>query len=1130
MTDVADRHAREQSLDTSQSFIVQAPAGSGKTELLTQRFLALLARVEKPEEILAITFTRKAAGEMRDRILTALERAADETPPEQAHEALTWRLARAARNRDDELAWGLLDSPARLKVMTIDSLHAILSRQMPLLSGAGGSLPIAGRPELLYREAARRTLTRAGDGDETGLAARALLAHLDNRFDRAESMLSGLLGRREQWLPRVAGPGRLSRAERRAWLEGSIRRQVEAGMKLARESCPPGVMEALPALAVAAARELEDAGVDSPVIACRGLTAWPAADADALAEWRGLAEILMRRDGKAWRKAVNKNLGFPPGGCRATRDVRALLAGLDPDDRFLEELRDVRNSPDWRYTDRQWALLDRLLTLLPACAAELALVMREQGCADYVAVATAAHQALADGDGPTDLALSLDYRIRHILIDEFQDTSRSQIRLLQELTAGWEEGDGRTLFCVGDPMQSIYGFREAEVGLFLDVRRGGRVNEVPIDSLTLEVNFRSDRGLVDWVNETLATVMPDHEEPRLGAVTYVPAVAFHGQGPGAAVEYHAFEDDDGSAEAHRIRELVDRIAAHEPGASIAVLVRARAHLEKIAPRLKEAGIRFQAVEIEALLERQVIQDLLALTRALCHEADRTAWLSVLRAPWCGLTLAELLAVGTDPQKTIWQQIQAEAGKLETRSRSRLDRLRAALSVALSERGRRPLHRLVEGAWLRLGGPACLTDAAGLDDARSFFRRLREFETAGDIDEVTDLEDLFGDLYAAPDPEASGALQLMTIHKAKGLQFDHVFLPGLQKTSRGGDKQLLHWMDVPREDGFDDLLLSAVEERGADHDPLHLFLKRQEDKKRAFELGRLLYVAVTRARRTVHLFASLTFAGEGETRTPRTPRTGALLNLLWPRCKEWFVAALGTAAGGQGSVAPGPERASPAFPRLADDWLLPDAPAALSIETAPALEFPELPRVEFWWAGRTARAVGTVVHRMLERMADTDPALWSPECLRAQRGLWELLLAEQGLEGEALDRASARVSRALGLIMEDEAGRWILFGDHREARCEHPLAGLVDGAVIHVVIDRSFVTEDGTRWVIDYKTGEHEGADLDAYLDREVDRYRDQVERYATMLTGLAPGNDVRVGLYFPLHGVLRSWTPPSASE
>ena len=115
-------------------------------------------------------------------------------------------------------------------------------------------------------------------------------------------------------------------------------------------------------------------------------------------------------------------------------------------------------------------------------------------------------------------------------------------------------------------------------------------------------------------------------------------------------------------------------------------------------------------------------------------------------------------------------------------------------------------------------------------------------------------------------------------------------------------------------------------------------------------------------------------------------------------------------------------------------------------------------------------------------------------------------------------------------MEDEAGRWILFGSHREARCEHPLAGLVDGAVIHAVIDRSFVAEDGTRWIIDYKTGEHEGADLDDYLDREVDRYRDQVERYATMLTGLAPAKKVRVGLYFPMHGVLRSWTPPSASE
>jgi ATP-dependent exoDNAse (exonuclease V) beta subunit len=1124
MTDIADRRARDEALDAGGSFIIQAPAGSGKTELLTQRFLALLARVEKPEEILAITFTRKAAGEMRDRILTALESAAGDKTPAASHEALTLRLAREARRRDRELGWGVMHSPARLKVMTIDSLHAILSRQMPLLSGAGGALAIADRPASLYREAARRTLMRAGDDDSSGAAARSLLAHLDNRFDRAETMLTGLLARREQWLPRVAGPGRLTENERRQWLEGSIRRQIEAGMAVARRACPADVLSGLPPLADFAARQLEAEGAESPVLACRGLTVWPDADARTLDQWKGLTEILMLKSGKDWRKTVTRTLGFPAGGRRETLDMRALLGRLQGEHGFLGELRDIRSAPDWRYPEGQWEMLNRLLTLLPECAAELTVVMREQGSSDYVAVSAAAHQALSDGDAPTELALSLDYLISPILVDEFQDTSRSQVRLLNELTAGWEAGDGRTLFCVGDPMQSIYGFREAEVGLFLETRRQGRINEVPIESLTLEVNFRSDQGVVDWVNETLKAVMPDQEEPRLGAVTYVPAVAFHASGDAPPLVCHAFEEDDGSAEAACVAEVVAGIRGRDPEADIAVLVRARSHLEHIAPKLKESGIRFQAVDIEPLLERPAIQDLLALTRALAHLADRTAWLAILRAPWCGLSLGELLRVATDPTRTIWEQLQENASsKIGESSRRRLMRLVGTLARAMDEIGRRPLHRAVEGAWLELGGPATLADQAGLEDARRFFERLRGLETAGELDEIADIDTLFTDLYAAPDPDASSRLQLMTIHKAKGLQFDYVLLPGLHRITGGNDKQLLHWMEVPRSDGSADLLLSAVEERGAERDPLHNYLRLQEDKKSAFELGRLLYVAVTRARRQVHLFGSIRFPEDDDER-PRAPVRGSLLELLWPHCERPFVESLRERA------PPPYPRASrdAAYPRLADDWSLPAPPPPLDWESGRHIPATDESQVEYWWAGRAARAVGTVVHRMLERLADSGQDAWYAGRLLDERALWERMLAEQGLEGGTARDASERVMRALNGILNDETGRWILFGDHDDARCELPVAGIVEGGVVHAIVDRSFVDADGTRWIIDYKTGEHEGADLESYLDREIERYQPQLERYAGLLAALSPGQDIRVGLYFPMHGALRSWKPPAA--
>ena len=138
MVDIADLDQRRHALDPSRSFIVQAPAGSGKTELLIQRYLVLLSRVQSPEEIAAITFTRKAAAEMRKRVLQALASARTEVKPPETHLALTWEHARAALERDGALGWRLEENAARLRIQSIVSLCASLTRLMPVLAAFGG--------------------------------------------------------------------------------------------------------------------------------------------------------------------------------------------------------------------------------------------------------------------------------------------------------------------------------------------------------------------------------------------------------------------------------------------------------------------------------------------------------------------------------------------------------------------------------------------------------------------------------------------------------------------------------------------------------------------------------------------------------------------------------------------------------------------------------------------------------------------------------------------------------------------------------------------------------------------------------------------------------------------------------
>src|SRR5205085_4777358 len=188
-------------------------------------------------------------------------------------------------------------------------------------------------------------------------------------------------------------------------------------------------------------------------------------------------------------------------------------------------------APAEKYTDEQWQTLSAMLELLPRAAAHLKLVFAERGETDFSEVAQGAVRALGTADSPTDLLLALDTRIRHILVDEFQDTSYSQWELLERLTAGWTmEGElrdsGRTLFLVGDPMQSIYRFREAKVALFLQAWDAG-LGSVKLERLTLTTNFRSQAGLVDWYNASFPAILPAEADPASRAVPYSRATPKH---------------------------------------------------------------------------------------------------------------------------------------------------------------------------------------------------------------------------------------------------------------------------------------------------------------------------------------------------------------------------------------------------------------------------------------------------------------------------------------------------------------------------------------------------------------------------------------------------------------------------
>ena len=803
-----DAAARARALDVAHSFIIRAPAGSGKTELLAQRVLALLAQADAPEEVVAITFTRKAAAEMKDRLLQSLADAVAPSSPQPAHRALTLQLARRAAARDRELGWDLTANPARLRVQTIDALALWLAQQLPITARFAAITQVTEQAEPLYSAAAHSTLalidSSASADAHDGAVARhltRLLTHLDNDWPRVHRLLSGMLARRDQWLRHL---GHLDREALEAPMQQECSRQIErVCAALAAVNADP-IEKELIALARYAAGNLPN---DSRLSPCADLQRMPEASFRRLDAWRALTALLLTNDG-SWRTRFSKAEGFPSfaGAAPFKQRIAALVDTLRSNDTLRDALHGLRDLPSPHFTAAQWAVLESIVAVLPRAAAQLMLTFSNAGESDFVQLTRAAVDALGVDDAASDVVHALDARIRHLLIDEFQDTSITQFELIERLVADWQPGDGRTMFVVGDPMQSIYRFREAEVGLFLRAWNRG-IASSPLMRLQLTRNFRSRRELVEWANCAFVRVLPAASDMASGAVAFEASVAYLAADTSQpeAVKFNALIDAAPYDEAARVVELLRRLQRDDPAASIALLVRARPHLAQIVPALREAGLTFTAVELEQLLARPLIGDLLALTRALEHLADRVAWLAVLRAPWCGLTLADLSALAEDaPGSTVWQLVRdpSRTSQLSLDGQQRLARVASVLGRALELRGRGPLVERVRETWWLLGGPACISAAADHADAESFFDHLaRNEERSRGVVDVAAFETSLVRLYAAADAQATGRLQVMTIHKAKGLEFDYVVVPGLDRLTTGDEPQLMQWLERPTESGY-----------------------------------------------------------------------------------------------------------------------------------------------------------------------------------------------------------------------------------------------------------------------------------------------------------------------------------------
>jgi ATP-dependent exoDNAse (exonuclease V) beta subunit len=1076
---LADAGARTAAIDPTRSVCVSAPAGSGKTELLIQRFLGLLARVDYPESVLAITFTRKASAEMLERILEALNAAAAAAPVEGEHEARTRSLAAAVLLRDRALGWGLLENGNRLRVRTIDSFCAELARQMPLLSTLGGAVGVVDDAGELYREAAEGLLAGLREAPEDDPELAALLRHLDNNWERLAGLLTSLLARRDQWF------GYLGAHREPGASEASLRHALRAlteDMLAELEAC-----------------FAPHAAVLDPLLAWRHdsgngiqLRAVPGSRAAELAAWQELADVLLTKQG-GWRKRVNAREGGFPGGSKV-HEVAAMKA-------FLEDIAGQRSlavslgrvrllpTPD---DSGAWPLLAQLARLLPRALAQLFLVFQRRGAVDHAQMALAALDALGEDEAPTELALRLDYVIEHILVD------------------GWAEHNAaspeapRTVLVVGDGMQSIYGFRDANVSLFLKAREEG-FNGLRLEALQLSSNFRSVAPVVDWVNARFADAFPAADDVVAGRVRYTPATTTR-DGPGG-VAVRLFRDEDTDATAAAEADFVAaRIAAAlqaAPAQSCAVLGRTRRQLQPVLARLRRAGLAVAAQDVDSLAATSVIRDLLVLCTALADRYDRLAWFSMLRAPWCGLRLAELLAVdqavGGETVSGWLLGSQRIAAPLDADAAARLAAVATTLGHAEATRDRRGLRAWVESTWLALGGPGCYDEDVSATAAQFFALLERAEAEAGGLDAHW-LRREVARLYAEPgNPRAP--VQVMTLHKAKGLQFDRVWILDVTAGTPGDDRELLAWDDHVTAAGERVFLLAVDDHSQGGSASLYQYLREEAKRKRALEATRLLYVGATRA------VSELTLCARPHWNESREqygdPPASSLAAALWPallaEAEEEIVAT--------GALAEPPARP---LRRLA-------APPSILQEGTPAAATAVSEAVT---GGFRERCLGTAVHRVLELLGGREPL--PARCGEVEERLAVFALQQAGLPPAALAGAAAEAVAHVDRTLADPNGRWVL-ARHPEGACELPLSAVDEaGELRQLVLDRYFrEVEAGACWVVDYKTSRPApGEARAAFLVRETALHAAQLAAYREALGALSAG-PVRCALYFTALGCLQ---------
>jgi len=1059
--EIDDEKVRVEVINDPSSFILSAPAGSGKTTVLAKRIVKRLLEVNDPNEIIALTFTKKAANEMRDKVQEVLKLKEKTFDGPSIQKELN---KHSKKNNWDNNYIG------NLKIMTLDSLAFQILLKEPLLSEHPKVEGLSEHLDDLYEIAINEVIKEPQNYQDV----EKVLLYLNENHQTIVNEFVEMIKKRDQWLPHLIDLSEFNDSKIEEFYISSYHKEM--GQRIDE------INELFTAL------EIEELGeIYIELKSKKNPELQQQFDPKNAESWKDLLSLIYTKEHTIRAKFKDEMLE------KISKIFNKNINKIS----ILNDFSDVLNEDNIKDIFPIIPSLFRLLTLMYA---ELKIALKGKNQIDFTEVQLTAIDVLKER--PIEVVLGHD--VSHMLVDEFQDTNDSQLKFLELLINNFPNDPNKSMLVVGDSMQSIYRFRKAEVKHFINAKRDG-IGGLKLENRELKRNFRSCKNIIDWCNANMPIIFPQENSDK-SAAPYLPFTCGKGDLKGTGVSIHHLQTNAFTksslfrAEAKFVVEKIDALRKKTPSLKIAVLTRTRLTIKEILREMQRKEIPFEAIGIDQVKDQQIYQDIMSLTKALYNLDDKTYWIAILRAPWCGLDLKSLsILFEYNHDKDAWDVINDPniTNKLDENNKKRLYFLRDVIARTIGYRGRVSHRFFIESVWRMLMGDKCLKDNDDLEHIDTFLDLIDECSNSLSIN-FNKLDKITDDIHITNNPNDINPVIISTIHAAKGLEYQCVILPNLNRRVKPDEKPLIL---------LDGDNLISIKNNNEKIENLFDYNWKKERVRIKNEQIRLLYVAITRAQKECHIIFSInekkieekgdeiTIKEDRITKSENDPNIegNSLLNILWPIVKDEEIIKI---------KAENPTVSDAYIPelrRLKIDHY------SQKIEVHPTSPNHEIKKN---YENDIHIFTGILIHKYYKLIIKNQEDI--NEILYNKLDFIMAYFNDHGFKSNEIKEAYKVIISSLNSLLNSEDGKWI-YQLYQDDMMEAEYLFSEENTYKTRIPDRTFI-HNNKRWIVDYKVVFN-----DKNLNLEAKKHTAQLEMYESLFDDKY---QIQKAIYFTAQGYL----------